>query len=127
MRLYVPLVKAGLAFREQGAAAGGQLFGTSYAEYEHKSFSHMEQLFGGAGFNSRRYVVALVLNRWGHPAVVLQAGLFFGSGGAPTPRGLSRQRFGRVAFAHSKLQGIQAWEFAVAEGRRAYEQAMTDL
>jgi spermidine dehydrogenase len=121
---YIPFCYPGLSAREQGARGRGEVLSKSYREYEREVRSQMTRLFGDAGFDARRDVAGIILNRWGHAYVVPEPGFYFGSKGRPAPRDVIRQPFGRIAFAHSELNGHQSWNSAVREGYRAAEQAM---
>jgi hypothetical protein len=59
-----------------------------------------------SGFDARRDIAGIILNRWGHAYVNPQPGFFFGTGGRPAPREvLRRAPFGRMAFANTDLVG----------------------
>ena len=38
----------------------------------------MNDLFGSAGFDARRDIAGIVLNRWGHAYIAPQPGFYFG-------------------------------------------------
>ena len=80
------------------------------------------ELFGHAGFNPKRHIAGIILNRWGHAYVNPQPGFSFSADGKPAPRDIIRRRFGRIAFGHSELVGHQYWLGAIGEGRRAAQQ-----
>ena len=124
---YIPFCYPGLSAREQGARGRREVLTKSYREYERAIREQMVRLFGAAGFDPRRDIAGIILNRWGHAYVVPQPGFYFGKEGRPAPRDVIRQPFGRVAFAHSELNGHQSWTSAVNEGRRAMEQVLTLL
>ncbi|MDA7568649.1 NAD(P)-binding protein [Emcibacteraceae bacterium] len=119
---YVPFYYPGLDLVEQGMRGRAELFSTSYAEYEEKICSQMTELFGESGFDPDKDIEGIVLNRWGHAYVTPQPGFFFGVDGDPAPSDVIRKGFGRVAFAHSELQGMQHWGPAADEGQRAVRQ-----
>lgn len=121
---YVPFYYPGLSIKEQGKRGRLELLSTSYAEYEHKILKQMTRLFGGAGFDPKRDLAGIILNRWGHAYVNPQPGFYFGADGMPAPHSIIRERFGRIAFAHSELNGHQHWLGAVEEGRRAARQVL---
>jgi len=82
-------------------------------------------LFSHAGFDVRRDIVAIVLNRWGHAYLSPQPGFFFGREGAPAPGDVLRhQPFGRVAFANSDLAGIMDHRSSIIEAKRAAGQVL---
>ena len=61
-------------------------------------------MFGKQGFDGRRDIAGIILNRWGHAYLAPQPGFFFGKDGKPAPAELMRrQPFARIAFANSDL------------------------
>jgi spermidine dehydrogenase len=124
MTFYVPFYYPGLSIREQGVKGRYEFLSTSYYEYELKIREQMVRLFGKAGFDPKKDIAGIILNRWGHAYVNPQPGFYFGGNGKPAPRDIIRKGFGRVAFGHSELHGHQHWAGAMEEGRRAAEQAM---
>lgn len=119
LTFYVPFFYPGAPLRAQGARGRTELLSTSYAEYEAQIREQMVRLFGSAGFDPRRDIRGIILNRWGHAYVNPQPGFFFGGDGRPAPREVLRRGFGRVAFANADLNGHQHWVAAVGEGMRA--------
>jgi spermidine dehydrogenase len=121
---YVPFYYPGRSIQEQGSRGRQELLSTSYREYERQVREQLTRLFGSGGFNPKRDIAGIVLNRWGHAYVCPQPGFYFGREGKPAPRDVIRKRHGRIAFGHSELFGHQYWLGAVDEGRRAAEQVM---
>jgi spermidine dehydrogenase len=124
LTFYVPLYYPGLPIAEQGARGRSELLGKSFADYEREIRAQMARLFGGAGFDARRDVAGIILNRWGHAYVNPQPGFYFGRSGRPAARDVVRERFGRIAFGHSELEGHQNWPGAVRNGVRAARQVL---
>lgn len=122
LTFYTPFFYPGRSVREQTLRGRMELFDTSYPEYERKIINQMLTLFGDSGFEPRRDVAGIVLNRWGHAYSVPYPGFYGGGGSAPAPRDIIRENYGRIAFAHSELDGLQHWGPAADEGRRAYTQ-----
>ena len=124
---YVPFNQFGLSLVEQGAAGRARLFSTSYRDYETQIRQQLTTLFSSAGFDPARDIAGIVLNRWGHAYCTPGPGFYTSKGGKPTPADLLRQPVGRLAFAHSELNGNQHWPIAAAEGRRAAFQVLEML
>ena len=122
MTLYAPFPKPDLPLEAQGPAARSELFATSFADYERSIVGQLQEMFGPAGFDARRDIAGLVLNRWGHAFVTPPPGFFFASGGQTAPVGIMEQPVGRIAFGQS---GLEAWSGAVKAGRRAVEQLLS--
>ncbi|MFT7265890.1 MAG: spermidine dehydrogenase, partial [Halioglobus sp.] len=127
LTFYTPFYYPGLPIRQQTLQGRMALFNTSYAEYERQIMAQMLKLFGRAGFTPRKDVAGIVLNRWGHAYSVPYPGFYGGSSDNPAPRDIIRQNYGRIAFAHSELDGLQHWGPAADEGRRAYSQLAAAL
>ena len=118
---YVPFVKNGLSLEAQGQAGRTELLSKSFMDYERTIREQMSAMFDHAGFDDRRDIAGIILNRWGHAYVAPGPGFYFGRDGKPAPRDILRKPFGRISFAHSELNGHQNWVSAVEEGRRAVE------
>jgi spermidine dehydrogenase len=111
----------------QGPVARGQLLSTSYVTFEQQIRTQMTEMFGAVGFDARRDIAAIVLNRWGHAYMAPGTGFFFGSAGVPAPHEVIRMPHGRIVFAHSELQGNMNMAHAMLEGRRGALQALERL
>ena len=101
--------------------------GPSYADYERRIGEQMVRLFGGSGFDPKKDIAGIILNRWGHAYVDPQPGFYFPKDGSPAPSDVIRRRHGRISFAHSDLGGHQYWLGAINEGRRAVGQILEVL
>jgi len=121
---YVGFPKRGLLAREQAAAARWNLLAKTYRDYETLIRRHLSELFAGAGFDARRDIAGIVLNRWGHSYVVPEPGFYFGKDGRTAPHEVLTQRTGRMAFGHSELNGVQEWFGGVENGTRAMQQVL---
>jgi len=113
----------GLPIGEQGSQGRAQLFGTSFAQYERAFRAQLGDMFAPGGFDPRRDIAGIILNRWGHAYVSPQPGFFFGVDGKPAPRDVLRDRaFGRIAFANTELAGASDHRNAIREADRAVRQ-----
>jgi spermidine dehydrogenase len=127
LTLYIPLLHPEVEPALQGAAGRAELLGTSYSEYERQLREQLSELFASAGFDARRDITGIVLNRWGHAYFAPPPGFFFGSAKRPAPHEVLRKPHGRVVFAHSELQGNMNMAHAMLEGRRGATQALAML
>ena len=85
-------------------------------------------MFGSAGFDAKRDIAGIVLNRWGHAFINPQPGFFFGTNGQPAPRDVLREGpFGRIAFSHSDLAGAMDHRNAFLESNRAVGQLLDQV
>lgn len=123
LTFYLGLYTRGLPAYEQGALGRKKLFETTYAQYERTIRAHMTRLFAGAGFDARRDIAGIILNRWGHARMVQPPGWYYGRDGATPARDVVAKGYGAVTIAHSELNGHMNVTGAIAQGKRAGEGA----
>jgi spermidine dehydrogenase len=125
MTIKVLFCQPGLPLTAQQTAGRAELLSNSFVDYERKTREQLTQMFAGSGFNPKRDVAGIVLNRWGHAYCSPQPGFFFGKDGQPAPREILRRApFGRIAFANTDLSGDPGHTTAIAEGQRAASQLL---
>jgi len=125
LTFYLGFPIPGLPAASQGATARARLFATPYADFERRIRQQLARLFGAHGFDSKRDIAAIVLNRWGHARLVQPPGFRYGTDGKPSPLERVREGYGRIAIGHSELNGGQSWDKAVSYGKKAGERAAT--
>ena len=81
----------------------------------------LRRQFASSGFDAKRDVAGIILNRWGHARLVQPVGWFYGTDGKPAPREVVAKGFGRIAIGHSELNGHQSATGAMAQGKRLGE------
>jgi spermidine dehydrogenase len=112
----------------QNARGRAELLGTTFHEYERRIREQLSAMFAPAGFDARRDIAGIILNRWGHAYLSPQPGFFFGSEGKPAPGEVLRtQPVGRVAFANSDVTGIMDHRASIIEADRAVRQVLERL
>ena len=128
LTFFVDFAKPGLPVRAQGQLGRAELLSTPFVDYERRIREQMTELFGASGFDARRDIAGIVLNRFGHAFINPQPGFFFGSDGKPAARDALRNgSFGRIAFSHSDLAGAMDHRNAFMESRRAVSQLMDQV
>jgi spermidine dehydrogenase len=116
----------GRSLPEQVNSGRYQMLTTSFSVYEKQLRDQFTSMFGKQGFDSRRDIAGIILNRWGHAYLAPQPGFFFGKDGKPAAAELMRQHpFGRIAFANSDLSGIMDHRASITESHRAVEQVIS--
>lgn len=123
LTFYMGLYTRGLSAYEQGAAGRRRLLETPYAQYERTIRSHMARLFAASGFDPRTDIAGIILNRWGHARLVQPPGWYYGREGNAPAREVVQRGYGRVAIAHSELNGHMNVTGAIAQGKRSGEAA----
>ncbi len=123
LTMYNSFCIPGLPVEQQTVNARMMMFGMTYADIEASVKKQFTKMFAAGGFDAERDIAGIVVNRQGHAYVATPPGFFFGKDGKPTPAEVVQQPYGRIAFAHAELMGMQMWEGAVHEGERAGQQA----
>jgi spermidine dehydrogenase len=125
LTFFVDFAKPGLPARSQGQMGRAELLATPFAEYERQIREQMTEMFGPSGFDAKRDIAGIVLNRFGHAFVNPQPGFFFGLDGKPAFRDALRNGpFGRIAFSHCDLAGAMDHRNAFIESERAVSQLL---
>ena len=118
----------GYSTEEQGNRGRSELIRTSFRDYERQIREQFNDMFGSAGFEARRDISGIVLNRWGHAYLSPQPGFFFGREGRPAPREILRNApFGRIAFANTDLAGAMDHRYSILEAQRAVAQLLDQV
>ena len=90
-----------------------------------KFATKLTDMFSASGFDAKRDIAGIILNRWGHAYASPQPGFFFGKDGKPAFRDILRNSpFGRIAFANTDLSGDPSHVTAIEEGERAAGQLL---
>jgi spermidine dehydrogenase len=118
----------GMSTEDQGHRGRGEMLSTSFRDYERRIREQFTAMFETAGFDARRDIVGIVLNRWGHAYLSPQPGFFFGKDGQPAPRETLRSSpFGRIAFANTDLAGAMDHRYSILEAQRAVNQLLDQV
>lgn len=125
LTFFVDFAKPGLPAGQQTHLGRTELLATPYDAYERRIREQMTEMFASSGFDAKRDIAGIVLNRFGHAFINPQPGFFFGSNGAAAPRDALRNGpFGRIAFSHSDLAGAMDHRNAFIESNRAMSQLL---
>jgi spermidine dehydrogenase len=117
----------GHSTEEQGNLGREELLATAFRDYERRIREQLTEMFAASGFDARRDIAGIILNRWGHAYLSPQPGFFFGREGRPAPREILRNTpFGRVAFANTDLAGAMDHRYSILEAQRAVRQLLAN-
>jgi spermidine dehydrogenase len=126
LALKILFANPGHSLPEQINTGRYQMMTTPFSVYEKQLREQFASMFGKQGFDGRRDIAGIILNRWGHAYLAPQPGFFFGKDGKPAPAELMRHHpFGRIAFANSDLSGIMDHRASITEAHRAVQQTLT--
>jgi spermidine dehydrogenase len=128
LNLKVIYPSPGLPTEEQGHVGRARMLSTSFRDYERQIRQQFDDMFSRAGFDTRRDIAGIVLNRWGHAYVSPQPGWYYGTNGKPAPRDVLRASpFGRIAFANTDLSGNMDHRSSILEADRAVGQLLDQV
>ena len=118
----------GLPIADQGHRGRGEMIATSFRDYEKQIRQQFTEMFSRSGFDARRDIAGIIINRWGHAYLNPQPGFFFGSDGRPAPSDVLRSTpHGRIAFANTDLAGIMDHRCSILEAERAVSQLLDQV
>jgi len=106
-------------FRE----GGGVVLGAEFEELEQNVHDQLNGMYGAYGFDAKRDIESLSVNRWSHGYSYTYFGMFDkGHSIADGPHIQARKRFGRIAIANSD-SGADSWlDVGVMQGLRAVKE-----
>jgi len=120
MTLYAPFPRPDLPLEAQGPDARTELYSTPYVTYERRIVQQLQQMFGPGGFDARRDIAGIVLNRWGHAFVAPPPGFYFAPAGQIAPANVYDHPVGSIAFGSSA-----DWLGSAEGGAKAVKQVLT--
>jgi spermidine dehydrogenase len=94
------------------------LYNTPFERFEKAVRSQAQAALGAGGFDAKRDIVGITINRWGH-GYALPANTLFDDPNIPPAFMRGRAPFGRIAIANSDSSGIDTIETAFNEAARA--------
>lgn len=128
INLKILFSRPGLSLQEQTVRGRTELLSTPFRGYERQIRDQFTTMFARSGFNAKRDIAGIILNRWGHAYLSPQPGFFFGTDGKEGPGDTIRNHpYGRIAFANSDLSGIMDHRMSILEARRAVQQILPKL
>ena len=118
----------GRTAEEQGHLGRAEMISTPFREYERQIRQQFTDMFAASGFDGRRDIAGIILNRWGHAYASPTPGFYFGKEGKPAPGDVLRAApFGRIAFANVDLSGMPDHKSSIIEGNRAVGQLLDQV
>jgi spermidine dehydrogenase len=128
LTLKVLYASPGMPAADQGHRGRAEMISTSFRDYERQIREQFNDMFSRYGFDAKRDIAGIILNRWGHAYLNPQPGFFFGTNGKPSPSEVLRGGpFGRIAFANTDLAGIMDHRCSILEAHRAVEQLLDQV
>ena len=128
LSIIAPFFYPGLSVGEQCSRGRAELLSTSFRDFEYKVREQFTEMFAASGFDAKREIAGIILNRWGHHFIVPQPGFVYGRDGKLAASAVLRSApLGRIAFAHTDLTGGNGHHLSVQEAHRAVLQLLPAL
>ena len=121
--------KPGLPRRDQHRVARAELLATPFETFEREIRGQMQRLLGPGGFDAKRDIAAITVNRWPHGYAYTYNSIYdpvewvYGEG-ADRPCVVGRQPFGLVSIANSDAAASPHTDAAMLEAHRAVEEVI---
>jgi spermidine dehydrogenase len=117
--VHVPVVPGIDEPRSELRAARGLLLNASFADHEQAIRRDLSRMLGPGGFDDRRDILAITVNRWSHGYAWGMNSLVEEEGEADSAMRLARRRVGRVSIANSDAGWAAYAHAAIDEAYRA--------
>lgn len=120
--LSIPYFFPGEPAQAQAVKGRHELLTAPFSLFETAIRDDLTAIFGPYGFNDRRDIAAISVSRWGHGYLLPDPGLLSGH-----ERRLAAVPQGRIAYAHTDLDGFCHVTGAAGQGYRAAKDALNIL
>ncbi len=116
--------KPGRPAREQHKLGRIQLYMTTFETFERNIREQLARILGPGGFDPRRDIMGITVNRWPHGYAYEYNSLFddFWLNGGETPCQVARKPFGRIAIANADADAYAYTDCAIDQGYRAVQE-----
>ncbi len=117
--------KPGLPRKEQNRVGRADMLATSFETLELETRSQLNRMLGAGGFDARRDILALTINRWPHGYAYTYDTL--GDPDMPDaerPHVLGRQPFGRITIANADSGAAAFTNVAIDQAERAVQECL---
>jgi spermidine dehydrogenase len=119
-------VSPGLPEKDQHRMGRQELLDTPFETFESKIRDQLQRMLGGGGFDEKRDIMAITVNRWPHGYAYEFNPLFDDFSIPPEKRAnvIGRQRFGRIAIANSDSGAAAYTDSAIDQAHRAVSELL---
>jgi spermidine dehydrogenase len=121
--VHVPLApNQGLTAREQCRAGRQRLLEMTFADFEAQTRADLDRMLGPGGFDAKRDILAITVNRWAHGYSYFFNSLYDDVDAAEASMEKARAPVGRIALANSDTAWDAYAHAAIAEAARAIDE-----
>jgi spermidine dehydrogenase len=118
----------GMPARDQYRAGRASLMNLTLEDYRQQAITQLERALGPSGFDPRRDVAGITVNRWAHGYACGDNDLYDPEWThAESSWVKGRQRFGRITIANSDAAGVSMTQAAFDQANRAVKELLYDV
>ena len=120
---------SGLPPREQWKAARAELQKISFATFESNIRSQLDRVLGPGGFDAKRDVAGIIINRWSHGYASGSNELYDRdySHCLDAPWVIARKQFGRITISNSDAAAVSLTNAAWQQSHRCVQEIITNI
>ncbi len=123
--VHVPTeANAGLSSRDQARIGRAKLYEVTFADFEAKIREQLTAMLGPGGFDAARDIAAITVNRWPHGYAYAINPLADDEDAFEAIKTAAKRPFGKIAFGSSDTAWDAYAHAAIAEARRAVDDAL---
>jgi len=119
----------GLPVKEQYRIARHEMYATSFETYEYNVREQLTRMLGAYGFDARRDIAGITVNRWGHGYSYMYSSAFdeFLERGEQPPHERARLPFGNITIANCDAAARDTTPDSIDQARRAVSELRMDM
>lgn len=119
----------GIPVKDQYRIARGEMYATDFETYEFHVRDQLTRMLGPYGFDARRDIAGITLNRWGHGYSYMYSSVFdeFLDRGEQPPHERARQPCGNIAIANCDAAARDSTPDAIDQAHRAVGELRSNM
>lgn len=119
----------GLPVKDQYRIARGEMYATDFETYEFNVRDQLTRMLGPYGFDARRDIAGITLNRWGHGYSYMYSSVFdeFLDRGEQPPHERARMPYGNITIANCDAAARDTTPDSIDQARRAVSELRLNM
>jgi spermidine dehydrogenase len=119
----------GIPVRDQYRIGRAEMYATDFETYEFNVRDQLTRMLGPYGFDARRDIAGITVNRWGHGYSYMYSSVFdaFLERGEQPPHERARQTYGNIGIANCDAAGRDTTPDSIDQARRAVTELKLNL
>ncbi|MEO5830385.1 MAG: NAD(P)-binding protein [Rhodanobacter sp.] len=119
----------GIPLKDQYRIARSEMYATDFETYEFNVRDQLTRMLGPYGFDARRDIAGITLNRWGHGYSYMYSSVFdeFLDRGEQPPHERARMPYGNIAIANCDAAARDTTPDSIDQARRAVSELRMNM